>query len=205
MEKQRWPICVRRFSSRRGRKVGLLGTVAYHIGSTIIPATHTTPGAVEFQGLLAQMVTAGLDTAVMEVSSHALALDRTAGCEFDVAVFTNLTQDHLDFHGTLDEYFRAKQQLFTGLTAQSNKPGSKRAIVNIDDPKGLALCQVIQAPIWTYSLSAPSDIRAEQVQLHLEGDRISCGDSLWFHHDRNATRGGIQCIQSAVCNRGCAP
>ena len=156
-----------------GRKVGLLGTVAYQIGSDTIPATHTTPGAVEFQRLLAQMVKAGLDTAVMEVSSHALALDRTSGCEFDVAVFTNLTQDHLDFHGTFDEYFRSKQRLFTELTARTSRSGSTRAIVNIDDPKGRELCQSTGAPVWTYSLSAPSDIRAEQVQLHLEGTQFN--------------------------------
>ncbi len=152
-----------------GKKVGLLGTVAYLIGDEVIPASHTTPGAVACQGLLAHMRSAGADATVMEVSSHALALDRTVGCEFDVAVFTNLTQDHLDFHGSLEEYFRAKTQLFTGLMTGSNKPGTKRAIVNIDDPRGVELCEMIQAPKWTYSLTVPSDLRAEQVRMQIGG------------------------------------
>ena len=155
-----------------GKKVGLIGTVNYQIGSKTIPASHTTPGAVEFQGLLSHMVTAGLDTVVMEVSSHALALDRTVGCEFDVAVFTNLTQDHLDFHGTLDDYFQTKQKLFTALSSSAKKPEPKRAIINIDDPKGALLCKTTQTPIWTYSLTSPADIRAEQVQLTLEGTQF---------------------------------
>ncbi|MDH4187171.1 MAG: Mur ligase family protein, partial [Nitrospira sp.] len=98
-----------------GRNVGVIGTVGYQIGTETVPASHTTPGALDLQALLAKMVGAGLDTTVMEVSSHALALDRTSGCEYDVAVFTNLTQDHLDFHRTMDEYFAAKLKLFTGL------------------------------------------------------------------------------------------
>src|SRR5712692_8328501 len=80
-----------------GRRVGLIGTVAYLFGEERVSAIHTTPGALELQGLLRRMVDAGMQTVVMEVSSHALALDRTAGCQFGTAVFTNLTQDHLDF------------------------------------------------------------------------------------------------------------
>ena len=87
------------------RQVGLIGTVAYLVGKESIPASHTTPGALELQKLFARMVEKRLDTVVMEVSSHALALDRTAGSEFDVAVFTNLTQDHLDFHLDMERYF----------------------------------------------------------------------------------------------------
>lgn len=110
-----------------GRKVGLIGTVGYQIGQETFPASHTTPGALDLQQLLAKMVEHGLDATVMEVSSHALALDRTSGCEYDVAVFTNLTQDHLDFHHTMDEYFAAKLKLFTGLAGdrrRGNAPSS---------------------------------------------------------------------------------
>ena len=85
-----------------GKHVGLIGTIGYEFGDTRLPASHTTPGAVELQRLFSKMVEAGMDTLVMEVSSHALALDRTVGSEFDVAVFTNLTQDHLDFHRDVD-------------------------------------------------------------------------------------------------------
>ncbi|MCI0428864.1 MAG: Mur ligase domain-containing protein, partial [Nitrospiraceae bacterium] len=105
-----------------GRRVGLIGTVGYQIEQETLPASHTTPGALDLQALLAKMVESGLTAAVMEVSSHALALDRTSGCEYDTAVFTNLTQDHLDFHHTMDEYFEAKLRLFTGL-ARGRKVG----------------------------------------------------------------------------------
>ena len=111
-----------------GRRVGLIGTVGYQIGQETLPASHTTPGALDLQALLAKMLERKLTAAVMEVSSHALALDRTAGCEYDVAVFTNLTQDHLDFHRTMDEYFEAKLRLFTGL-AGGKRSGSARWLI----------------------------------------------------------------------------
>lgn len=150
-----------------GRQVGLIGTVAYQIGKETIPASHTTPGALELQQLLAKMVAGGCTTAVMEVSSHALAQDRTSGCEYDVAVFSNLTQDHLDFHKTMEEYFQAKLRLFTGLT-ETHKP-NKRAIVNADDPSGSRIKQHCPAPVWTYALKAKADLRAEDVRLSLGG------------------------------------
>ncbi len=150
-----------------GRKVGLIGTVAYQIGNTTIPAAHTTPGALELQQLLARMVKEGCTTAVMEVSSHALAQDRTSGCEYDVAVFSNLTQDHLDFHKTMEEYFQAKLRLFTGLTG-SRKP-NKRAVINLDDSYGARIVALCPAPVWTYGLRANADLRAEAVRLSLQG------------------------------------
>ncbi len=152
-----------------GRRVGLIGTVGYQIGSQQVAAAHTTPGAVELQGLLARMVADGLDCAVMEASSHALALDRTAGCEFDTAVFTNLTQDHLDFHTDMEDYFRAKVRLFTGLAAQGVKTGPKRAIVNMDDPRGARVCSATAVPVWTYSVKQESDIQARDVRLSIAG------------------------------------
>ena len=151
------------------RKVGLIGTVAYQIGWERLNASHTTPGAVELQDLLARMSDAGLDTVVMEVSSHALALERTAGCEFDVAVFTNLTQDHLDFHSDLEDYFQAKLRLFKQMGPAGAKSNPKRAIVNADDPHGVRVAAASRVPIWTYSLRQPADIRAEHVRLSLSG------------------------------------
>ncbi len=150
-----------------GRPVGLIGTVAYQIGERSIPATHTTPGSLELQQLLAEMVAGGCTTAVMEVSSHALAQDRTSGCEYDVAVFSNLTQDHLDFHKTMEEYFQAKLRLFSGL--KKGLKANKRAIVNIDDPYGHRIVEHCPAPVWTYALKAKADLRAEAVQLSLQG------------------------------------
>ena len=150
-----------------GRRVGLIGTVGYQIGQETLPAPHTTPGALELQALLAKMVESGLTAAVMEVSSHALALDRTSGCEYDVAVFTNLTQDHLDFHHTMDEHFEAKLRLFTGLTG-GQKTG-KRALVNVDDPRGKAIRAACPVPVWGYAIQNQADLKAEGVCLSLTG------------------------------------
>lgn len=152
-----------------GRDVGLIGTVAYEIGDERIPASHTTPGALELQQLLARMAAAKMHAAVMEVSSHALALDRTVGCEYDVAVFTNLTQDHLDFHRSLDDYFAAKLRLFTGLNNEGRKSNTKRAIVNLDDPRGGRIVNAVSVPVWTYGLGSGADLRAEDVQMSASG------------------------------------
>jgi UDP-N-acetylmuramoyl-L-alanyl-D-glutamate--2,6-diaminopimelate ligase len=152
-----------------GRRTGIIGTVAYQIGAERMPASHTTPGAVELQTLLARMVAAGLDSVVVEVSSHALALDRVAGCEFDAAVFTNLTQDHLDFHADIEDYFQAKLRLFRGLAAGGVKPRPKRAIVNMDDERGIRVCKASCVSVWTYSVRNPSDLLAEDVRLSLSG------------------------------------
>ena len=156
-----------------GRRVGLIGTVAYQIGDERLPAAHTTPGAVELQALLARMVDAGMNAAVMEVSSHALAMDRTTGCEFDVAIFTNLTQDHLDFHRDMDGYFQAKLRLFADLDPAGRKLRPKRAIVNIDDARGARVCGASRVPVWTYAIQKPADIRAEDVRLALSGTRFT--------------------------------
>jgi UDP-N-acetylmuramoyl-L-alanyl-D-glutamate--2,6-diaminopimelate ligase len=103
----------------------------------------------------------------MEVSSHALALGRTSGCEYDVAVFTNLTQDHLDFHHTMEEYFEAKLRLFTGL-AGGQKPG-KRALVNLDDSRGATIRAACPVPVWGYAIQNQADLKAERVCLSPTG------------------------------------
>ena len=120
-----------------GRPTGVIGTIQYRVGDQAETASQTTPEALELQSLLARMVRVGVGGAAMEVSSHALALSRVDGIEFDVAVFTNLTQDHLDFHGTLEAYRDAKARLFT-LLAGSRKP-YRAAVVNTDDPAGAAM------------------------------------------------------------------
>src|SRR5207249_8304790 len=112
-----------------------LGTVHYEIGDRILTAIRTTPEALDIQGLLAQIVNAGGRAAAMEVSSHALAQERTRGIEWDVAAFTNLTQDHLDFHRTMENYFEAKAKLFQDLPSQEKKKGPS-AVINIDDRYG---------------------------------------------------------------------
>jgi UDP-N-acetylmuramoyl-L-alanyl-D-glutamate--2,6-diaminopimelate ligase len=111
-----------------GRRPGLLGTVRYEIGDRVIPASRTTPEAPDLQAMFAQMDRAGCDSAIMEVSSHALAQHRVDGILYDAAIFTNLTQDHLDYHGTLEEYFNVKARLFNQVR--------RFAVINCDDPWG---------------------------------------------------------------------
>jgi len=151
------------------RQVGLIGTVAYLVGKESFPASHTTPGALDLQKLFARMVEKRLDTVVMEVSSHALALDRTAGSEFDVAVFTNLTQDHLDFHVDMERYFQAKLKLFVELGRSGARKERKRAIINGDDPWSRRMREACTVPVWTYGLGEQADLRAEDVRLSAAG------------------------------------
>ena len=156
-----------------GYRTGLMGTVGYHVGAEHQAASHTTPGAIPLQAFLHRMVEAGMDTAVLEVSSHALALDRVEGCEFDVAVFTNLTQDHLDFHETMESYYHAKSRLFREFVVPASKMGPKRAIINIDDSWGVRLQAEAPVPTWTYSLHRPADLYATNVSLSMEGTRFT--------------------------------
>ncbi len=145
-----------------GIPCGLLGTVAYRVGGAAEPATRTTPEAPDLQRLLRRMVDTGAGACVMEVSSHALALKRTHGLRFAAAGFTNLTRDHLDFHGTMDAYFDAKKSLFTGLG-----PGVP-ALVNLDDPWGAALVGAGGRSV-TYAVHAAAAIRPIGVTQSLSG------------------------------------
>jgi len=162
-----------------GLRSGLIGTVRYEIGERVLPATRTTPESLDLQELLSQMADAGCKAAVMEVSSHALVQERTRGLEWDVAVFTNLTQDHLDFHRTMEEYFEAKARLFTGLKNQSGKKEAS-AVINIDDRYGEQLLQRIKddTPVVTYGMSARADFRASNYRTEFSGTSFqldACG------------------------------
>jgi UDP-N-acetylmuramoyl-L-alanyl-D-glutamate--2,6-diaminopimelate ligase len=162
---------VKEMLSAAGIKTGLLGTIRYEIGDRIIPATRTTPEALEIQKMLAQMVNAGCEACVMEVSSHALDQKRTLGVEFDVAIFTNLTQDHLDYHGTMDGYFAAKMKLFTALH-HGEKHGA--AVVNIDDAYGQRLhAETDVAVKLTYGLGQSAQLRATDIELGQSGTRFT--------------------------------
>ena len=129
---------IKHICEKAGLRCGLIGTVRYEIGERVLPAIRTTPESFELQELLAQIANAGCKAAAMEVSSHALAQERTRGLEWDVAVFTNLTQDHLDFHGTMENYFEAKTKLFTASPEQTTKK-KPVAVINIDDRYGAAV------------------------------------------------------------------
>lgn len=152
---------IKHICEKAGLRCGLLGTVRYEIGERVLPAVRTTPESLEIQELLAQIANAGCKAAAMEVSSHALAQARTRGLEWDVAIFTNLTQDHLDFHGTMENYFESKVTLFTGLAQQSTKKKAI-AVVNIDDRFGQQLVDRLgkDVPVVTYGLGARADFRA---------------------------------------------
>lgn len=147
-----------------GAKVGLVGTMSNLIGSQEIPTERTTPESLELQGLFAQMRAAGCTHVVMEVSSHALSLERVGGVHFDVAAFTNLTEDHLDFHKTMDEYCAAKAELFRRCD---------RAVVNRDDGYAQQILQAAACPVLTTSVAGDGDLRAVDVSLHAQGVRFT--------------------------------
>lgn len=149
-----------------GNKVGLIGTIANWIGDRVLPVSHTTPESLDLQKLLAEMVNDGVAVAVMEVSSHALALNRVAGCAFDAGVFTNITQDHLDFHRDMEDYLAAKTLLFRGL-GQDGKPGL--AVINVDDPRAERIAAATKVPVYTYGLSAGAQVRAQEVKVTPRG------------------------------------
>src|SRR5467141_3784464 len=161
---------IKHICEKAGLHCGLIGTVRYEIGERVLPAIRTTPESLEVQELLAQMVNAGCKAAAMEVSSHALAQDRIRGLEWDVAVFTNLTQDHLDFHGTMDNYFEAKAKLFAALATQKRKP-KPFAIVNIDDRYGRRLLDKIdkRVAVVTYGMGTGADFRASNYRGEFSG------------------------------------
>ena len=150
-------------------KVGLIGTMENHIGDEILETDRTTPESIELQALFARMRDAGCGYAVMEVSSHALELDRVAGIHFDVAAFTNLTEDHLDFHKTMEAYCDAKAILFSRCD---------KAVVNADDPWTSCLLKNSTAPVLTTSVQGMGDLRAEQVEMRADGVTFTavCGD-----------------------------
>lgn len=150
-----------------GNKVGLLGTIRNLIGEEELPAERTTPESLDLQALLAKMRDAGCTHVVMEVSSHAIELQRVAGVEFDIGVFTNLTQDHLDFHGTFEAYRAAKGKFFASL-GRSAKQGSCWAIVNADDPSSEYFAGISPVPVMTYGLEK-ADVRADDVRLGQAG------------------------------------
>ncbi|SHF24844.1 UDP-N-acetylmuramoylalanyl-D-glutamate--2,6-diaminopimelate ligase [Desulfofundulus australicus DSM 11792] len=153
-----------------GNKVGLIGTIANRIGDRVLPVVNTTPESLDLQRLLAEMVGEGVTVAVMEVSSHALALHRVAGCEYDAGVFTNITQDHLDFHRDMEDYLSAKMLLFRNL-GRGGKPAL--AVINIDDPQAERIMAVTGVPVYTYGLSAGAQVRAREVRVTPRGARFT--------------------------------
>lgn len=143
-----------------GAKVGLIGTMANMVGDEVIPTERTTPESLELQALFARMRDAGCTHVVMEVSSHALTLERVGGVRFDAAAFTNLTEDHLDFHKTMDAYCDAKAELF-------RRCG--RGVVNVDDSYAQRIMDAADCPVLTTSVAGKGDLRAKNLKLASDG------------------------------------
>ncbi len=147
-----------------GAKTGLFGTIAYHTPLGDYPAPNTTPESVDLQGFFAEIRDAGGAYAVLEASSHSLAMDRLWGCHFQAAVFTNLTREHMDFHKTFEDYFAAKKRLFEGTGAGAPEV----AVLNADDEFGQRLAGLAKKTV-TYGLESDADITTKKFQLTFDG------------------------------------
>lgn len=158
---------VKEILERSGRKVGLIGTNQNMVGNMVLKSDHTTPESLELQELFSIMVREQVDDVVMEVSSHSLALNRIYGCHFAVAAFTNLTQDHLDFHGTMQQYMAAKAKLFQMCDT---------AVVNGDDVHADALLAKCSCPVVRYGEGSDNDICAKEIVLHARGVEFTALD-----------------------------
>ena len=180
-----------------GHKAGLLSTVVNYIETEAVPATHTTPDAIELNGLLRRMVDAGCTHAFMEVSSHAIAQERIAGLDFDGALFTNLTRDHIDYHKTFDNYRDTKKRLFDNL-----KPAAF-AVTNKDDKNGLVMTQNCKAAVHTYSTRALADYRAQILEEGFDGMLLNLnGKEVFVPLVGRFNVSNLLCIYGAALNLG---
>lgn len=158
-----------------GYKTGLISTVNNQINDVVVLATHTTPDPVALNSLLNDMVTSGCDFCFMEVSSHAVAQHRTVGLEFTGGVFTNITHDHLDFHGTFSAYLKAKKEFFDGLSKTAF------ALTNMDDKNGMVMLQNTPAHKKTYALKSMADFKARIIENQFSGLQLNLGnEEVWF-------------------------
>ena len=159
-----------------GYKVGLLSTVRNYIDDKKVEATHTTPDAVQMNQLMKQMVDYGCEYCFMEVSSHAIDQDRTAGLEFAGALFTNITHDHLDYHKTFAEYIKAKKKFFDQLTLKSF------ALINADDKNGRVMVQNTKARVNDYAVQSAAEFKAKIIESHFEGSMLSIDNTdVWTY------------------------
>lgn len=160
--------------TKLGFKTGLVSTVTYRIGEQEFTSTHTTPDTLRLNELLRRMVDEGCEYCFMEVSSHSVVQERVAGLSFAGAIFTNLTHDHLDYHGTFAEYLKAKKGLFDSLSKDAF------ALINVDDRNGDVMVQNCNAKVLRYSLRSVADYRAKVVEMHFDGMMLNLlGDELW--------------------------
>ena len=155
---------IKSIAEEAGLKVGLIGTIHNLIGDRILETERTTPASVDLQKILRDMKNAGVELVVMEVSSHALDQARVHGVEFDIGIFTNLTQDHLDYHKTFDNYLAAKKKLFLQ---------SKRAVVNADDPHFASITEGLDIPLTTFGIREKADFSANDIEITTAGAQFA--------------------------------
>ena len=154
---------------KAGSKVGVIGTINYRYGNNVFPNPMTTPESLDLQRILAQMLSAGVTHVVMEASSHAMDLYRIKGCQFDVAVFTNLSQDHLDFHGDMQSYWASKKRLFTEYLIHGAQKDNVAAVINCDDSKGKELADLLSIKVIKTGSAPACEIKAETSRFGLVG------------------------------------
>jgi len=152
-----------------GCSVGVLGTVNYRYGATVVPAPNTTPESFEMQRILREMAENGVTHCISEVSSHAIDLHRVDDCAFEIGIFTNLTQDHLDYHKTMENYFNVKKRFFAEVLPSGAKNGSGVMIINGDDPWGQRIIREVVGKCTTYGMESTCDISAATVRFSPEG------------------------------------
>ncbi|MHB8908460.1 MAG: UDP-N-acetylmuramoyl-L-alanyl-D-glutamate--2,6-diaminopimelate ligase [Syntrophales bacterium] len=152
-----------------GHSIGVLGTVNYRYAGRTFPAPNTTPESFELQRIIREMADHGVTHVAMEVSSHAVALKRIDDCAFDLGIFTNLTQDHLDFHRTMEEYFQAKRRFFAEVLPAAKKNRPRKMVVNSDDPWGRRILSEVGLGRLTYGIDTPGDVTASPFRLSLGG------------------------------------
>ena len=182
---------------RMGYRAGLISTVVYRIDTREIPSTHTTPDAIRLNAMLREMVDCGCDYCFMEVSSHSLVQDRVRGLKFRGALFTNLTHDHLDYHGTYAEYIKAKKLLFDRLDKQAF------ALVNVDDRNGEVMVQNCRAHVVRYSLRQMADYRAKVLEMLFDGMLLRIdNEEVWVSFLGRFNAYNLLCVYGAAVELG---
>ena len=182
---------------RMGYRAGLISTVVYRIDTREIPSTHTTPDAIRLNAMLREMVDCGCDYCFMEVSSHSLVQDRVRGLKFRGALFTNLTHDHLDYHGTYAEYIKAKKLLFDRLDKQAF------ALVNVDDRNGEVMVQNCRAHVVRYSLRQMADYRAKVLEMLFNGMLLRIdNEEVWVSFLGRFNAYNLLCVYGAAVELG---
>lgn len=180
-----------------GYKAGLLSTVCNYIGEEKIPSTHTTPDALSLNELMSRMVEAGCKYCFMEASSHSIHQKRIAGLDFDGAIFSNITHDHLDYHKTFKAYIEAKKSFFDHL------PPGAFALTNADDKNGLVMLQNTQARKYTYSCRTSADFNAKVVEKHLDGTLLRLdGEEVWTRFTGDFNAYNILAVYATACLLG---